>query len=117
MGLFSFPKTNRLLKRVEFVRLQEIGKKTYTKYFIANFCPGEREKIRLGITVSKKVGNAFVRNRIKRIVREYFRQNSHKIKGKWDINIIAKKESASIFPSNILVMSLEELFYKISREF
>ncbi len=42
--------------------------------------PNEERHPRLGLTVSKKVGNAVVRNRVKRVVREVFRR-SHPFEG------------------------------------
>lgn len=49
---------------------------------------------RIGVTVSKKVGNAVVRNRIRRWVRELFRQNKTWFPAGQDIVIIAKKRAA-----------------------
>jgi len=46
---------------------------------------------RLGITVTKKTGNAVERNRIKRLIREFFRKNRHLLTHNFDLNIIAKQ--------------------------
>jgi ribonuclease P protein component len=51
---------------------------------------------RLGITVSGKVGNAVVRNRIKRLVREFFRRRRHELAPGLDILVIAKKTAAGV---------------------
>ncbi len=114
MGFFSFAKTDRILKRSEFLRVSNLGKKLSGKYFIAIFCQGKLNRTRLGITVTKKVGRAVTRNRIKRFVREYFRLNRQNIKGIWDINIIAKKEAANITPDKAY-SSLQSIFKRISR--
>ncbi len=53
-----------------------------------------------------------MRNRIKRYSREYFRLNRHKLKGYWDINIIAKREATEL-TSRQTFLSLQELFDRI----
>jgi len=69
---------------------------------------------RLGITVTKKVGNAVIRNTIKRYCREFFRLNKRHIKGSYDINIIAKK-NASELTAPQAYSALQQIFEKIMR--
>jgi len=112
LGDYSFPKTERLLGRADFLKLSRSGQKRQTRYFIAAMLRDESGTTRLGITVSKRVGNAVERNRIKRIVREYYRLNRDLISVKRDINIIARKYVASL--SNQEVRDeLGKLFKKI----
>ncbi len=106
----------RRLKRPDFLGLAAEGRQQQNKYFIAVFAPGKTERMRLGITVSRKVGNAVVRNRIKRFTREYFRLNRHKLTGNWDINIIAKKEAVNLSSAQAF-LSLQNIFDKITRSF
>jgi ribonuclease P protein component len=47
--------------------------------------------IRLGLTVSKKMGNAVARNRIKRVVREYFRLHQYDFEMPLDIVVVPKR--------------------------
>jgi ribonuclease P protein component len=112
LRFFSFTKADRILKRSDFLRLQRIGKNIQNNHFIASFGPGRYQRSRLGITVTKKVGNAATRNRIKRLSREYFRLNRHKIAGNWDINIIAKKEAAELTADQAFA-SLQNVFGRI----
>ena len=112
MGNFSFTKADRILKRSEFLRLSKSGKKIHNRDFLALICPGSTERTRLGITVTKKVGCAAARNRIKRVTREYFRLNRQYIKGKWDINIIAKKQAANLSTRQAF-SSLKNIFDRI----
>jgi ribonuclease P protein component len=109
---FSFTRADRILKHSEYVRLSKIGRRLYNKHFIAVVCPGRLQRNRLGITVTKKVGCAVTRNRIKRRCREFFRLNRHNITGQWDINIIAKKEAATL-PSGRFFSSLQNIFDRI----
>lgn len=114
MRKFSFTKADRLLSRTEFLRLARSGKRIQNKHFIAVYSSGRTDSVRLGITVTKKVGPAVTRNRIKRYSREYFRLNRHKFTGIWDINIIAKQEAATL-SSEQAFSSLQDIFGRISR--
>lgn len=68
-----FPKSARLLKREEFLRVQA-GKRLQEKHFVALSAVGTANQSRLGIGVSRKTGNAVLRNRLKRVVREAMRR-------------------------------------------
>ena len=96
MGSFSFPKNERLLNRKDFVNLNRLGKRYHTAHFIINFKENSLGIIRLGITVSKKTGNAVTRNRIKRYIREFFRSNKTYFPQGHDIVIIAKKGAGNL---------------------
>jgi ribonuclease P protein component len=115
LGLFSFSKADKILKRSEFLHLSKTGKKLHNSYFTVIFSPGQFKRSRLGITVTRKVGSSVTRNRIKRFSREYFRLHKKCLKGTWDINIIAKKEAAEI-TSQKTFTSLGALFRKISEQ-
>ena len=110
---FSLTKADRILKRREFIQLSESGRRIQNEHFIAVFSPNLRGRSRIGITVTKKVGPAVKRNRIKRFVREYFRLNRHHLAGHWDINIIAKRQIAD-FSSEKAFRSLKDIFKRIS---
>lgn len=110
---FSFTKADRILKRSEFIVLSKFGRRVQSSYFIAFILPSQCAQTRLGVTVTKKVGQAVERNRIKRLVREFFRLNRHGLSGQWDINIIAKRQSAGI-SSEKAYRSLQNIFDLIS---
>jgi ribonuclease P protein component len=68
---------DRLHQSVEFLTLQRRGIRHQTPHFVlyaGRLGDGTAERSRLGVTVSRRVGNAVVRNRIKRHVRECFRR-------------------------------------------
>ncbi len=89
MGLSCFEKRERLLKRKEFRDINLGAKRYRTNNFLVLLKPNKRISSRLGITVGKKAGNAVKRNRTKRLIREFFRQNKFAIPQGNDIHIIA----------------------------
>jgi ribonuclease P protein component len=93
MGSFSFKKEERILKRAEFINLNINGGRHCTKNFVVILKQNRGNITRLGITVSKRFGNSVKRNRIKRLIREFFRLNKQQIPKGYDIMIIARKES------------------------
>jgi ribonuclease P protein component len=105
----TFTKADRLLCRTEFIYLTKNGKRVQNKHFIGYFGKGLKNRCRIGITISKRVGNAPTRNRIKRLVREYFRLERQMFKGNWDIIVVAKK-GAALLSNPALVSSLKNLF-------
>lgn len=108
------PKKVRLLKRAQFLTLSKQGKRVHTDSFIAIVLNGTAQNNRIGITISKKVGNAVERNRIKRITREYFRHNKENISGPTDLNIIARKGLTTLSNRQI-IEKLDKLFKKIAQ--
>ena len=71
---FSLPKESRLLKRADFLRVYELGKRFEGRFMTVFILPAKRELHRVGITATKKaIGKAHDRNRAKRLLRESFR--------------------------------------------
>ena len=112
-GKYTFSKDDRILKRPEFLRLSRCGKKIQNRHFLIFYAPGRENRTRLGVTITKRVGNAVTRNRLKRLARECFRKGRHRFKGAWDISLIAKKTSADL-PAQRVINSIEELFAEIT---
>src|SRR6266849_75004 len=95
-GRERFPKSARLRKRPQFLRLSRTGKKIHTSSFVVICENNDCGETRLGITVSAKVGNAVVRNQIKRFVREFFRRRRHELAQGLDVLVIAKKSATGV---------------------
>jgi ribonuclease P protein component len=87
---FSFPKTARVRRRREFLTLQRNGRRRHTEHFVVIRCPTDAPDSRIGITVSSRVGNAVIRNRVKRFVRELFRVHRRSFVPAQDLVVIAK---------------------------
>ncbi len=76
--MYGFNKSRRLLKKQEYDEVFKCAARLSTPEFIVLFCENTFKHARLGIVLSKKViYKAHDRNRIKRILRESFRLNSH----------------------------------------
>ncbi len=71
-----FLKRHRILRGSEFARVYERRCSVADDLLIVYGLENERNETRLGLTVSRKVGNAVTRNRWKRAIREAFRQES-----------------------------------------
>ena len=95
-GAERFLPADRLKKRYEFRRVQLSGRRIHTPHFLIVVQPNALDNTRLGITVTKKVGTAVQRNRIKRVVREVFRRNRSLFPTGHDVVFIAKRDAAGI---------------------
>lgn len=91
--MFEFPKENRLLKRQEFRITLDNGVKIVDSNLVLLGRKTDRPQGRIGLIVSKKVGNAVIRNRVKRRLRERFRLVKGELSG-LDLVIIARHTAA-----------------------
>jgi len=96
-----FKRIHRILRRNEFQEIYKNGVSIRTPYFVIYYREGSHPFHRLGITVSKKIGNAVVRNRIKRLFREIFRKNRLSGPIFFDMVLNARKGVGSI-PTKVL---------------
>ena len=83
------------MKRHEFLQLAGSGRKIHTAHFIIIRGEASGQSTRIGITASRKTGNAVARNRCKRFIREFYRLN----KGLFipsDYNFIVKPGAARL---------------------
>lgn len=101
MKSFSFPKCERLLNRKDFVNLNLSGKRFKTGHFTVIFKKNGLIITRLGITVSKRIGNAARRNRVKRLVRESYRLNKGSFPKGYDVVVIANRGAHNLGFSDI----------------
>lgn len=70
----GLPKRKRLAKRREFLRVYDTGRKIFSRYCVLFFADNGLPYSRIGITATKKLGKANVRNRLKRWTREVYRR-------------------------------------------
>lgn len=91
---------DRLRRPQEFRRLSAAGRRRSGPNFVVLSAARERDEggqgCRLGLTVSRKVGGAVVRNRVKRRVREWFRNTRGSIGEGIDFVVIARAGAAGL---------------------
>ena len=87
----KFPQAERLRKRIEFKRAEKNKvARLVTKHVVILVAPNDMPRVRIGLTASKKVGGAVVRNRAKRLLREIYRRNKYLFPQGHDYILIAK---------------------------
>ena len=77
-------------KNYEFQNVYKNGKSYANKYLVMYILENGRDIPRIGISVSKKVGNSIVRHRLTRLIREVSRLNIGAVKSGYDIVIISR---------------------------
>jgi len=113
-GEHSLEKFRRILRSSEYERIWREGRRYHTSHFVVIVNPGGSHS-RLGLTVSRKVGNAVCRNQLKRWLRELFR-HKYKMFGQIaDISIIAKK-TAGYLTHPQLDRELSSVFARLETE-
>ena len=96
MAKQSFGKNERIRKRKDYLNIYQNGVRVDSTNFVTILRQNRCGIKRLGLTVSKKVGNAVKRNRIKRLLREFFRLNKDRLPASQDIVIIVKRNISSL---------------------
>ncbi len=86
--------TDALRKSQEFQRVYRQGSSVSDKYLVLYVRRNEGERNRLGISVSRKVGNSVVRHRVKRLIKENYRLKENSICQGIDLVVIARAQGA-----------------------
>jgi ribonuclease P protein component len=112
----SLRRADRLRSTRDFQRVGAAGVRAVSASFVVLVAPrrGPGEGSRLGITVTRRVGNAVVRNRLKRRVRETFRRHRESLGHPADVVVIARRGAAHV-PARELDGELVTLFQGSAR--
>ena len=85
-----------LKKNMDFQNVYKNGKSYANKYLVMYVLENEYEKNRIGISVSKKVGNSVIRHRITRLIRESYRLQEDMFNSSLDIVVIARGTARNV---------------------
>jgi len=104
-----FLRVDRILCTRDFARAVKSGKRGASKNFVVVIAPRAENTVgkpyerrsRLGVTVSKRVGNSVIRNRIKRRIREWFRHAREELPNGSDIVVVARRAARGLSSSEI----------------
>lgn len=95
-------KEQRIKKNEEFSHVFKHGHSVANRQFVLYMLPKEGQaNFRLGLSVSKRVGNAVTRNRLKRYIREVFQSKKDQLVASVDYVVIARKPAAEMRLSEV----------------
>jgi ribonuclease P protein component len=109
----KFLRTSHLRKSLEFKRVFDARCSAANDILIIFVIPNGLEQSRLGLSVSRKIGNAVIRNRWKRLIREAFRHVRTEFPKTFDLVVVPQQNTA---PPNVqrVIASLQKLVNKIA---
>lgn len=88
--------TESLKRNSDFQFVYKKGKSYANKYLIMYVIENNQETNRVGISVSKKVGNSVIRHRVKRLIKESYRLQEKIFNSGLDIVVIARNSASNI---------------------
>ncbi|SDF63395.1 ribonuclease P protein component [Desulfovibrio legallii] len=94
----ALPRQLRIRRRAEYTACYERGRRFHTEHFLVFVLSGAQPEAsaRTGMAVSRKVGKAVTRNRVKRLLREFFRLHREELPVGVHIVAVAKKHAGQV---------------------
>ena len=104
-------KINRLKKRYQFNYVYKSGEHYSHEHIVLYVSPSKTKSIKVGFAVTKKIGHAVVRNKIRRRLREIVKIQLPKLKQNYNIIVVAK-ENVSEASFDKLTLEFNKLLKK-----
>jgi ribonuclease P protein component len=89
--MYKLEKKSLLRKNKNFQKVYKAGKSYANKELVIYVVPNKNEERRVGFAAGKRLGNAVKRNRVKRLLRETYRLNQHRLCNGVDLIIVGRQ--------------------------
>jgi len=109
-----FPKTVRLVSKLDFDRVFHEGAVASDAVLVVHAVRGKEPWARIGLSVSKRVGNSPMRNRWKRLIRESFRLQKAQLP--LNIDIVVRPKRGAVPDFDLIFASLLKLVLHLERK-
>ena len=107
MSAYDLPPERRVRRRADFQRAYAEGTKVVTRLFVLFARPNGSKSTRLGVTATRKTGNAVIRNRARRLVREAFRRHREHLPVGFDLVVVVRPPLLQSHPEIIAPALIE----------
>ncbi|WP_346355146.1 ribonuclease P protein component [Azotosporobacter soli] len=88
---YKLPKSGRLHDNSQFQTVYRTGRSVANRMAVLHLVPNEQAISRIGFAAGKRLGNAVVRNRVKRLLREAYRLQQFRVKPGFDMVLVGRQ--------------------------